>query len=241
MSAALLLTGCGTFGFFGGGGDAPSPGGRMRSEPVDNLANAESAARDLVRRYLDDTGTSPSAANPELLYAHPYYYRQFIVYPAGPDSFELDMRRTDSRTMPFTAEARYIKVRYATQLHRDRDDALAGAAFRTCSWPKPSSGKSMAAGFRCKNAARSRSPRRKRKACSAVSGTASLAARQPREVLMKHIKPLTVPARATVKQLGFVDVLESVVSFLLVSLEFGAEALLTFVEFKTQDNGTPQA
>lgn len=58
---------------------------------------------------------------------------------------------------------------------------------------------------------------------------------------MKHIKPLTVPARATVKQLGFVDVLESVVSFLLVSLEFGAEALLTFVEFKTQDNGTPQA
>jgi hypothetical protein len=130
MSAALLLTGCGTFGFFGGGGDAPSPGGRMRSEPVDNLANAESAARDLVRRYLDDTGTSPSAATPELLYAHPYYYRQFIVYPAGPDSFELDMRRTDSRTMPFTAEARYIKVRYATQLHRDRDDALADDDFR---------------------------------------------------------------------------------------------------------------
>jgi hypothetical protein len=58
---------------------------------------------------------------------------------------------------------------------------------------------------------------------------------------MKHLKPLTVPARATAKQIGFIDVLESVVSFLLVSVEFGADALLTFVEFKTQDNGTPEA
>jgi hypothetical protein len=127
LTVAAMLAGCGTFGR---GGNAPNPGGRLRSEPVADLSNAEGAARELVRAYLAQTGTSADAAQAELLYAHPYYYRQFVVYPEGPDAFELEMLRTDSRTMPYTAEARYTKVRYATELHRNRDDALADDDFR---------------------------------------------------------------------------------------------------------------
>jgi len=54
----------------------------------------------------------------------PYYFKRYSEYPS-PEEIEVDIAEKDSQTSPYLAEVVIPKVRYATRLHRNRDDAAA--------------------------------------------------------------------------------------------------------------------
>ena len=56
---------------------------------------------------------------------------------------------------------------------------------------------------------------------------------------MRHIRTITLPRRAQTDGVGFLDVLADVFGFLVTILDAGGATLLTLLEFKNQDNGTP--
>jgi hypothetical protein len=109
-------------------GDRTQPPGPVRSDEVTDVADAEAVLRSTVDRMLSGADSGPGSAR--LIHAKPYYFKEYVVYPDGAGSFELEIRETSSKTKPYVAEVSHAKVRYATRLRRKREDAQGDGAFR---------------------------------------------------------------------------------------------------------------
>lgn len=75
-----------------------------------------------VLAEIDDQRGSDNASRAVMMYYRPYYFREYYEFPEGED-FELDVMEMDSRTTPYAAQAVVRKIRYATEMHKKRDDA----------------------------------------------------------------------------------------------------------------------
>lgn len=100
----------------GGGGEA------MAVELPPELSESEYRAR------LDDTvraeiAASSGRAKARFVSHKPYFYKTYAEYPDGPDSYTVDMRDTDSRTAPMSADVTIGKRRFSTRLNRNREQA----------------------------------------------------------------------------------------------------------------------
>lgn len=117
LAAVLAFSGCGIFRESGGGRlSTPTVAVRPGDDPAIRL-------REAVDAFLREVSSPDSESRAALKREAPYYYREYVVYPDIKD-YEVTLRETDSLTAPFLGEARLTKMRYATQLYRDRDDAL---------------------------------------------------------------------------------------------------------------------
>ncbi len=84
---------------------------------------AEARLREIVRDYIVEAGPVQEAPQAPVIRRRPYFFREYVVYPEGPDAFEVEFREIDSRIRPLLAEVQINKVRYSTRMHRKRDRA----------------------------------------------------------------------------------------------------------------------
>ncbi len=119
----LALAGCAGQGWrfkwgasSGGGASAQS----TEDEQLNLSDDAETRLRRLVAREVRAESRHGSAADAEVIRLRPYYVKQYVEFPEGPERFEIAMQDTDSRTAPLKADVRLAKVRYATKLQRNR-------------------------------------------------------------------------------------------------------------------------
>ncbi len=114
----MCLTACGIFrGRSGGSHGGPGSAG---VEPM-SQEEYEQLLRAAVRERINDVGMSAEDANARFESRKPYFYKVYEYYSEGPDAFKIDIQETESRTIPYRAQATLKKVRFSTQLHRDKD------------------------------------------------------------------------------------------------------------------------
>lgn len=123
LCVLAVLAGCGTSG---GRTVAPSLDAGMSAPTLDDY---KAQLRDIVREEIraDRTATRGDA---EIRSYKPYYFKEFHDYPEGPDSFEIRFVEQDSKTAPLAAEVVVPKVRYATDVQRDRTAVRADEDFQ---------------------------------------------------------------------------------------------------------------
>lgn len=127
LSLSLLMGSCGTFR----GGEAASGPPTVTThgqEALSGNTDEEVLAR-IVRRHVELVQSSGDANRGKLIQRQPYYFKEYEVYPDGPDAFEITIRETESRTAPRVAEVVLNKQRFATRLHRKKSDAQEDAKF----------------------------------------------------------------------------------------------------------------
>ena len=115
-------------------GGCASKGGDKGSEPsVDVSASAdadrEAELRQLVKRHIETAQRTQDEREAELIRRHPYFYKEYGVYPGGSDNYEVDIQESELRTVPYLANVRIEKMRYATRFHRNRNEAAADSNF----------------------------------------------------------------------------------------------------------------
>jgi hypothetical protein len=79
--------------------------------------------RELVEADLARAREAQGAENAEVVFARPYYYREYFEFPGSPEVYSLDFTEKESRTTPMTAEFEVEKVRFATRPYTKRDEA----------------------------------------------------------------------------------------------------------------------
>lgn len=89
----------------------------------------EAKLRDLVTDYVNAQGRQEGEARSQVIKRKPYYYKEYSVYPDGAESMKVDIQEKDSRTSPYSAEVTLSKQRFATRMHRKRDEAQADSNF----------------------------------------------------------------------------------------------------------------
>jgi len=81
----------------------------------------EARLRRLVERGIQEAEAKSDARRTELIYKRPYYFREYEVYPDT--EMDIEIRDTDEKTAPFRADVTLDKQRFATRLHRRKDEA----------------------------------------------------------------------------------------------------------------------
>ncbi len=112
----VVSTGCSTF---------RTKGGLQLESAVEtpNRELEEARLRGFIGSELSRVQRQSDSGSSQLVRQRPFYYREYVEYPDGTDSFEMNVIDVDSRTTPFTAQAQVRKIRFATLMHRDRDEA----------------------------------------------------------------------------------------------------------------------
>jgi hypothetical protein len=59
----------------------------------------------------------------DVVFKRPFFYREYFEFPGEAGVFSLDFTEKESRTIPLTADLEVEKVRYATKLYKDQDEA----------------------------------------------------------------------------------------------------------------------
>ena len=121
MASALLLSGCAMFG----GKSQSSPGVSQGPDPAaaDESLEYEADLHQTVKSQMRAAGRRLENANTRVVFKKPYYFREYSVYPAADDDYSLEFTEKESRTAPLSAEMIVDKIRFATRMHRKREDA----------------------------------------------------------------------------------------------------------------------
>ncbi len=118
----LLVPACARFGHKSDNASSEA----MVSETV-SKDSYEAELRDLVRDYVREEGSEDGRG--QVIKRKPYYYKEYSVYPDGADNMQIDIQEQESRTVPYIAQVKLPKQRFATKLHRKRDEAVADSNF----------------------------------------------------------------------------------------------------------------
>jgi hypothetical protein len=123
------LASCATVkGWFGGGSPA-EPVVAEQAVAGDQKAECEAELRKLVSGYIQTAGNNQEQNRSRILRRQPYYLKEYVSYPDGPEAFEVSMQETESRTRPYVADVKADKVRFSTRLHTKRNEAVADEDF----------------------------------------------------------------------------------------------------------------
>lgn len=125
----VLLSSCASLR----GGDSAE--GNDASQVAEALAvtstEAESRAELLrqVQSHIDKTEAAGRNEEDRVIRKRPYFYKEYSDYSNGANDAIVTMTETESRTSPFVADVQLERTRYATKLHRGRDEARIDDAY----------------------------------------------------------------------------------------------------------------
>lgn len=124
--SSLSIVGCSLFG----GKNAPSAllseDGRFETTTA---IEYEDRLRSQVERDLNSARQRENASSAKVIFKKPFYYKEYAEYPSQSGEFTLDFTERESRTTPMAADAQFEKIRFATRLHRKRDEARTDTNF----------------------------------------------------------------------------------------------------------------
>ncbi len=119
----VLLSSCASLR----GGDKADAGSEPRVEEALAVTATESESRaELLRQvqlHIDQTETKGRGNEDRVIRKRPYFYKEYSDYAAGASDSDVTLTETDSRTSPYIADVKLDRTRYATRLHRSRDEA----------------------------------------------------------------------------------------------------------------------
>lgn len=93
--------------------------------PRDN----EAELRRIVRRTIEAAENMTDQQRHRVIARKPYFLKEYMVYPDGPDEMEVILQETELRTAPLLADVVVAKKRFTTKLHRKRQEARADSSF----------------------------------------------------------------------------------------------------------------
>lgn len=93
--------------------------------PVDQ----EARLRAMIGEYIKISGQSGGEGHAKLIERKPYFYKEYSVFPEGPDSYSLEIQEKESKTAPYSAVVKIAKQRFSTKMVRKRDVAAADNNF----------------------------------------------------------------------------------------------------------------
>lgn len=121
IASTLLLAGCAIFGAKEPRVPlAPEAAAETESDRPDKI---ETRLHAVVRSELRSANRRPDRPSTKIIFKKPYYYKEYFTYPNGEDDYALDFTERESRTSPLSAEMNVDKIRFATRMHRKREDA----------------------------------------------------------------------------------------------------------------------
>lgn len=91
--------------------------------------NYELKLRRAIRKEIASASSGIGDDRSRLIRRKPYYYKEYSVYPDGPDAFGLAMQEQEALTTPYSADVVLRKLRYATRFRREKDRARADSDF----------------------------------------------------------------------------------------------------------------
>jgi hypothetical protein len=85
---------------------------------------SESEYRALLDNVVRDAiGAASGRSTAKFILHKPYFHKTYAEYPDGVNGYTVEMRDTDSRTAPMSADITIAKLRYSTRLQRNREQA----------------------------------------------------------------------------------------------------------------------
>lgn len=123
------LTSCATVKGWFGRGDHGKPAVSAEAVAGDQKANAEAALRQIIGESVAAAEKDAKEDSGRIIRRSPYFYKEYVSYPEGPDGMKISMQETESRTRPYTADVKLDKVRFSTRLHRKRNEAASDTNF----------------------------------------------------------------------------------------------------------------
>ena len=132
IAVSFALGACSTLGFHKkdkAAGTPPSAAASVPSaEVVPGPMTKEQVASELRTLVTKEIAAASRDDRNTVERRRPYYFKQYAEYPAS-DEVAIDFQERDSRTTPYSAEVNLPKVRYATRLHRVREEAATDQNF----------------------------------------------------------------------------------------------------------------
>lgn len=109
---SAVLAGCGTSG-----------GNTVRHDLGDgspSLEDYKAQLREIVRDDIAVARRDADESGAEIHSYKPYYFKEFHDYPEGPDTFDIEFTEQESKTAPLAADVTIPKLRFTTDVQRDR-------------------------------------------------------------------------------------------------------------------------
>lgn len=126
-----VMSSCATVRNWRGGNDG-DPAVTRSDEAVDAAATRDelkAELRELVERHVDAVEADAASNQGRVIRKRPYYFKEYSNYETPVSEAEVELTETESRTSPYLADVRLEKVRYATRLHRQREEARLDDSF----------------------------------------------------------------------------------------------------------------
>ena len=111
-------------------GSGPSAAVSADERSAHGRTQSENRLRRIVRSDFMEAGRSQDDSSRKLIFRKPFYYKERVEYPQGPDSFRIVIHEKESRTAPYSAEVTIRKIRYSTARHKKKADAQADMDFQ---------------------------------------------------------------------------------------------------------------
>jgi hypothetical protein len=123
---SILTSGCAS-----DGSQQNSPAGAAVTDGVFSPTQAEAEIRlkEMVTEQIQSEKQYDNTQAVPVIKRRPYYFKEYAVYPDGPDGFDVEFREIDSRTRPLMAEVNLNKIRYSTHMHRKYNLAASDSDF----------------------------------------------------------------------------------------------------------------
>ncbi len=114
-------------------------GGKSQSSPVvsdepglaeaDGSREYEARLHETVQSEMRAADRRGESAGTRIVFKNPYYFRAYSFYPGADEDYSLEFTEKESRTTPLSAEMVVDKIRFATRLHRKREEARVDESF----------------------------------------------------------------------------------------------------------------
>jgi len=125
-----LLSSCATVkGWRGSNQDASPTVTEATMDESASESELEAELLQLVKQHVAEVEEDSSSNQSRIIRKRPYYFKEYSNYPAAATPLEVVLTETESRTAPYVADVKLEKVRYATRLHRSREQARLDGGF----------------------------------------------------------------------------------------------------------------
>lgn len=105
----------------------------MASEPATREQVSETSQEEMLRQTVEEhvarAGRIDSPEEAAVVKHDPYFLKEYAAYPAGLTDMEVRIRETESRMAPKVADVTLAKQRYATEMHRKKNEAREDSTF----------------------------------------------------------------------------------------------------------------
>lgn len=97
--------------------DAPVPNEQVAVDAGASESVHEQEVLELATRYI----RGATGEQGKLIRRNPYFLKEYAEYPREPGLADVRLQERQSRTVPLAADVRVDKVRFATDVHRNRE------------------------------------------------------------------------------------------------------------------------